>query len=276
MRGAAMARSADRILLARYTPPGVLVTEDLEILQFHGDTGAYLTPLAGKASLNLVKMLREGLLAPIRGAIVRAKKDGAAVRKNDVRLQGDGQPRSVDIEVVPVKGTAADRGGFLVLFHQRAAPAPRAPRRSSPARASENELEQLKQELAATKDYLQSVIEQQEAANEELQSANEEVQSANEEIETSKEEMESSNEELATVNEELQNRNAELGRSNNDLTNLLASVHMAIVMLGPDLRIRRFTPMAETMLNLIPTDVGRPLTDIKLNVDVPDLETALE
>ncbi len=280
-RGEGAGREADRILLARYTPPGVLVTEDLEILQFHGDTGAYLTPLAGKASLNLVKMLREGLLAPIRGAIARAKKDGAAVRKNDVRLQGDGQPRSVDIEVVPVKGAAADRGGFLVLFHQRAAPAPRAPRSSS-TRASENELEQLKQELAATKDYLQSVIEQQEAANEELQSANEEVQSANEElqsineeIETSKEEMESSNEELATVNEELQNRNAELGRSNNDLMNLLASVQMAIVMLGHDLRIRRFTPMAETMLNLIPTDVGRPLSDIKLNVDVPDLDGIL-
>src|SRR6266576_825164 len=280
-RGEGAQREADRILLARYTPPGILVTEDLEILQFHGDTGAYLTPLAGKASLNLVKMLREGLLSPIRGAIARAKKDGAAVRKNDVRLQGDGQPRSVDIEVVPVKGAAADRGGYLVLFHQRAVPAPRAPRASS-TRASENELEQLKQELAATKDYLQSVIEQQEAANEELQSANEEVQSANEElqsineeIETSKEEMESSNEELATVNEELQNRNAELGQSNNDLMNLLASVQMAIVMLGSDLRIRRFTPMAEKMLNLIATDVGRPVTDIKLNVDVPDLEQIL-
>src|SRR6266508_2793835 len=194
-RGEGAQREADRILLARYTPPGVLVSEDLEILQFHGDTGAYLTPLAGKASLNLVKMLREGLLAPIRGAIARAKKDGAAVRKNDVRLQGDGQPRSVDIEVVPVKGAAADRGGFLVLFHQRAAPAPRAPRSSS-TRASENELEQLKQELAATKDYLQSVIEQQEAANEELQSANEEVQSANEELQSINEEIETSKEEM--------------------------------------------------------------------------------
>ncbi len=117
--------------------------------------------------------------------------------------------------------------------------------------------------------------EELQSANEEIQSANEELQSINEEIETSKEEMESSNEELATVNEELHNRNAELGRSNNDLTNLLASVQMAIVMLGPDLRIRRFTPMAETMLNLIPTDVGRPLANIKLNVDVPDLEPVL-
>src|SRR5205823_2266702 len=205
------------------------------------------------------------------------------IRKDDVRVKGNSQPRHVDIEVVPVNGAVAGGGGFLVLFHE---PAPVAPRlrvpRSTATHASDNEMEQLKQELAATKDYLQSVIEQQDAANEELQSANEEIQSANEElqsineeIETSKEEMESSNEELATVNEELHNRNAELGRSNNDMINLLASVQMAIVMLGPDLRIRRFTPMAESMLNLIPTDVGRPLTNIKLNVDVPDLETIL-
>src|SRR5204862_712109 len=144
------------------------------------------------------------------------------------------------------------------------------------------ETARLKQELTSTQECLQSVIEQQEAANEELQSANEEVQSANEElqsineeIETSKEEIQSSNEELATVNEELQTRNAELGQSNNDLMNLLASVQMAIVMLGSDLRIRRITPMAEKMLNLIATDVGRPITDIKLNVDVPDLDKIL-
>ena len=151
---------------------------------------------------------------------------------------------------------------YLILFH----PADHAPPERPVARArraEEEETQRLKQELAATKEYLQSVIEQQEAANEELQSANEEVQSANEElqsineeIETSKEEIQSSNEELATVNEELQTRNAELGQSNNDLVNLLSSVQMAIVMLGPDLRIRRFTPMAEKMLNLIATDVG--------------------
>src|SRR5690349_20562313 len=140
-------------------------------------------------------------------------------------------------------------------------------------------MQDLKAELTATRDYLQSVIEQQEAANEELQSANEEVQSANEELqsineelETSKEEIQSSNEELATVNDELQHRNAELAQSNDDLTNLLSSVQMAIVMLGRDLRIRRFTPAAEKLLNLIPADVGRPIADIKLNFGVDDLE----
>src|SRR5882762_8271881 len=114
-RGDGAQREADRILLARYTPPGILVTEDLEILQFHGDTGAYLTPLAGKASLNLVKMLREGLLAPIRTAIALAKKEGGPVRKNDVRVKGH---ESVDVEIVPVNGTLTGRGGFLVLFHE--------------------------------------------------------------------------------------------------------------------------------------------------------------
>jgi two-component system CheB/CheR fusion protein len=137
----------------------------------------------------------------------------------------------------------------------------------------------VRQELAATREYLQSVIEQQEAANEELQSANEEVQSANEELqsineelETSKEEVQSTNEELATINDELQDRNAELGQTNNDLINLLSSVHIAIVMLGSNLRIRLYTPMAEKLLNIIPTDIGRPITDIKSNLDIPDLD----
>src|SRR5204862_6935197 len=105
-------------------------------------------------------------------------------------------------------------------------------------------------------------MEELQSANEEVQSASEELQSINEELETSKEEIQSSNEELATVNEELQHRNAELAESNNDPNNLLSSVQMAIVMLGPDLRIRRFTPAAEKLLNLIPADVGRPIADI--------------
>ena len=149
--------------------------------------------------------------------------------------------------------------------------------------ASDDETARLAQELAATREYLQSVIEQQEAANEELQSANEEVQSANEELqsineelETSKEEIQSSNEELATVNDELQQPQRRAGPDQQRPLNLLGSVQMAIVMLGPDLRIRRFTPVAEKLLNLIPADVGRPISDIKLNIDdLPDLEPLL-
>src|SRR5262245_55166589 len=281
-RGEDVQREADRILLARYTPPGVLVTDDLEILQFRGDTGPYLAPVSGRASLNLLKMTREGLLLPVRTAITRAKREASAIRKDGVRVKSNGGWRLVDVEVVPVKMTRTGRDCYLVLFHEPQVSPERLPQEPPSEGEVEQETKQIKQELLATKEYLQSVIEQQEAANEELQSANEEVQSANEElqsineeIETSKEEIQSSNEELATVNEELQTRNAELGQSNNDLMNLLASVQMAIVMLGADLRIRRFTPMAEKMLNLIATDVGRPVTDIKLNVDVPDLEQIL-
>jgi two-component system, chemotaxis family, CheB/CheR fusion protein len=140
----------------------------------------------------------------------------------------------------------------------------------------------LKEELAATRSYLQSIVEEQRtteeelrSANEEIHSSNEELQSINEELETAKEELQSTNEELMTVNEELQNRNDELTQLNNDLNNLLSSVNIAIVMLGNDLRVRRFTPMAERVMNLIPADVGRRITDIKPNLRIPDLKRSI-
>src|SRR5712691_7336268 len=147
-------REAERTLLERYTPPGVLVTEDLEILQFHGDTSPYLAPLSGKASLNLVKMLREGLLAPIRAAIVRAKQDRTVVRTNDVRVKVAGTPRRADIEVVPVKETAAGKSVFLVLFEERTATTTVRASESADTHGIEQETSDLKAELIATKDYL--------------------------------------------------------------------------------------------------------------------------
>ena len=285
-------KEAERILIAKFAPPGVLVSADLEIVQYLGDTGAYLTPAPGKASLSLLKMLREGLLVAVRAAVHRAGKGEAPVREEALRVKSNGGYREVAIEVIPVKGSGQNHGGFLIMFedtgaasggNQRSDPADH--RGSDPPRspAPDPDNDRLTQELSATREYLQSVIEQQEDANEELQSANEEVQSANEELqsvneelETSKEEIQSSNEELATVNDELNDRNLELHRLNDDLVNLLGSVQMAIVILGPDLRIRRFTPMAEELLHLIPTDVGRPLVDIKLHLeDLPELEPLL-
>ncbi len=290
--GTGVQKEADRILLARYAPPGVLVDTNLEILQFHGDTGPYLAPAQGKASLNLLKMARPGLAATLRAAINKARKNQTSIREESLRVKADGGNREVHLEVVPVKGSSAPEGAFLVLFEEPTPTLlPRGKRdrvSKSQARAaaveedSQGENARLAQELAATREYLQSVIEQQETANEELQSANEEAQSANEELqsineelETSKEEIQSSNEELATVNDELQNRNVELNLLNNDLFNLLSSVHMAIVIIGQNLRIRRFTPMAEKVFNLIPADIGRPISDVKLNLSVPDLDTLL-
>jgi two-component system CheB/CheR fusion protein len=113
------------------------------------------------------------------------------------------------------------------------------------------------------------------SANEEILSANEELQSTNEELQTAKEEAQSANEELATVNDELRHRNAQLARVNNDLINLLAGVNIPIVMVGRDLRVRRFTPMAERIFNLIPSDVGRPISDIKSRLQLQDLPKSI-
>ncbi len=290
----ALQKEADRILLTKYVRPGVLINADMEILQFRGDTGVYLAPAPGKASLNLFKMAREGLLVALRGAVAKASNEENAVRAEGLRVKSNGGYREVHVEVVPVNVGSSGECGFLVLFETAESVDRARPKTDEPATerkigstetqetSAEQQIARLTQELAASREYLQSVIEQQEAANEELQSANEEVQSANEELqsineelETSKEEIQSTNEELATVNEEAQNRNLELDQINNDLVNLLSSVQTTIVMLGHDLRIRRFTPMAEKMLNLIPTDVGRPISDIKLNLAIPDLEALL-
>ena len=144
------------------------------------------------------------------------------------------------------------------------------------------QMAQLRQELAATKEYLQSIIEEREATNEELQSANEEIQSANEELQstneelqTSKEELESANEELNTVNEEMHHRNFQLAQLNDDLINLLNSVNIPIVMLGPDLDVRRFTRQAEQVLGLSAVDVGRSISKLRLRVNASELEKAV-
>jgi two-component system, chemotaxis family, CheB/CheR fusion protein len=144
--------------------------------------------------------------------------------------------------------------------------------------SSSKRLAKLEQELAATAEYLHTVIENQEATNEELQSANEEIlssneelQSTNEELETAKEELQSTNEELSTVNDELRSRNLEITQANNDLLNLLASIDVAVIMLGSDLAIRRFTPEAQKILGMIPADVGRPFEDINAGLNIPNL-----
>ncbi len=276
-------QEVDRILLSKYAPAGVLVNEATEILQFRGHTSPYLEPAPGQASLNLLKMAREGLLMELRVAIDKARKQNAPVRRERLSIKQNGRSAQVTLEVIPVSGPARERN-YLVLF-ERVPPSgePRAPGRTAPSGprrpAVEQQIKNLRQELTATKDFSQSIIQEREAANEELQAANEELQSSNEELqstneelETAKEELQSVNEELTTVNEELQQRNAELSLLNNDLNNLLVGVNIPIVMLGSDGRIRRFTPMAAKVLSLIPADLGRPIGDIRLSPDLPDLE----
>jgi two-component system CheB/CheR fusion protein len=276
-------READRIVLHRHGPTGVLVNEDLEILQFRGDVSPYLAPPAGRASLNLLKMAREGLAGELQALLQEARAKNARVQRAGATLLDDERTRAVDLDVTPIDTLHTKERFYLVLFTpgdaRAPAPAVKRGRKTTGGKvAGAAQVEQLRQDLHATRSYLQATVEKHEAtnqelraANEEIQSSNEELQSTNEELETAKEELQSTNEELTTVNEELHSRQLELIQVNNDLTNLINSVHLPIIILGPDLRIRRFTPMAEKVLNVIPTDIGRPLTDININLNVPDL-----
>jgi two-component system, chemotaxis family, CheB/CheR fusion protein len=274
-------READRITLSRYAPASAIISEEMNVLQLRGDVAPYLEQSPDKVTRNLLKLAREGMLVALREAVDKARQDESPVRKENLRVKYDGATCDVNLEVIPLKHSPSQERYFLILFESPEAADQGDGRRTGDRRrkSEERQIKQLSQELATARDYLQSVIEEYEATNEELQSAseeaqssNEELQSINEELETSKEELESSNEELITLNEELNNRNAELGRLNSDLVNLIGSVQMPILMLDGRLRIRRFTPAAEKLLNLIPTDLGRPIGDLKLNLDCPDLE----
>ncbi|HKF22825.1 MAG TPA: chemotaxis protein CheB [Candidatus Angelobacter sp.] len=277
-------KEADRLLLAKYAPATVVVNDHLDILQTRGHTADYLELSPGKASLNLLRMARPGLLSELQKTLESARKGNAIVNRDRVQVERDGGLRLVNIEITPFKIGGSSEQNFLIVFSDtgpNSHPAPARETAESPQ--SENmkdrQIEQLKQELAGTKEYLQSIIEEREATNEELQSANEEIQSGNEELQstneelqTSKEELESANEELNTVNEEMQHRNMQLSQLNNDLTNLLNSVNIPIVMLGPDLSVRRFTVQAEQLLGLSSVDVGRPIGNLRMKVDIDELE----
>lgn len=271
-------RETDRILLNRYTPPGVVIDADLEILQFRGQTQPFFEPSPGKASLNLGKLVKEGLFVPLRAAIALARRDNRPVKKS-LLFSDQAREREVEVEVIPLAGGSAAGRCMLILFHAAgAAPDPK-PASAPPKRPGDRrEVNRLEQELAASRQYLQNIVEEQDAtseeiksANEEILSSNEELQSTNEELETAKEELQSANEELHTVNQELQNRNLDLLHANNDLNNLFNSVAFAIVMLNNDGHLRRFTSLASRLFNLIPSDIGRPFSDIKPNLQVHDL-----
>jgi two-component system CheB/CheR fusion protein len=282
-------REAERVLLKHFAPAGVLIDADAEILQFRGDTEPYLTVAEGKPTLNLLKMVREGLLAPLRTALQHAHRIEGNARIDDVAIKSGNGILTVTLIVIPVPHAPSTSRSYWILFEpsqdaaeKRGSRSKQRVSRNQKPNESQRQIHVLTQELAATREYLQATIESQEATNEELQSANEEVQSANEELqstneelETSKEEIQSSNEELTTVNEELRVRNDELDHANNDLNNVFSSVQMAVIILGRDLRIRRFTPLAQRTFNILPGDVGRPIGDINLKLAIDNFPQSL-
>ena len=278
-------KKAEEILLGQYCPPGVIINARMDVLHFLARTGPYLEPATGSASLNLLRMVRSELMVDLRTAIAQAAKSRATVRKEGIRFRFNGHFRDLAIEVVPFKDSLPEHL-FLVLFRELPAgleeesgTGRKKLKATGHQQRVEREAQRLRAELQQTKDSLQTIIEEQEATNEELksaneetQSANEEMQSTNEELETAKEELQSTNEELTTLNEELQNRNTDLIQTNDDLHNLFSSFNMPILMLGGDLTVRRFTPLAQKFFNLIPSDIGRRISDINPNLALPDLK----
>jgi len=250
-------READRMLLARFGPAGVVVDEGLRVLEFRGDTEPFLEHGRGKATLSLERLVRKGLMMELRQAIAEARRSDAAVRKPGLRVRYRQHLQSVTIEVVPIKGRAAAERCLLVLFELEGPPVVTEP--STMTASADNgdgkdlEIERLSQGLAQTTEYVHTLVREHEAALEELQStteetlsSNEELQSLNEELQTAKEEIQSANEELATLNQELQDRNVALAHSNDEIqrgldsaNELVDTVPGPLVILNSELRIEK-------------------------------------
>jgi len=275
-------REAERVLLDQYAPAALVVDSRLQIVHFQGKTSPFLAPAAGEPSFHLLRMARPELVVDLRTAIHQAKKEGGEVRKSGIPLQQDGTPVLVDLQVWPLKGRGARECDFLVVLQQAARQEPPESKKPKVSRWEGKQRMQAEtmrrdRELASAHEQLRAMIQDNEAAseemramNEEVLSSNEELQSTNEELETAEEELESSNEELTTLNDELHKRNAELSQLTDDLSNLLTGVDIPILFLDTDLRIRRFTPLAGSVLHVMAADLGRPITDIAYTLEVAD------
>lgn len=282
-------------------PVAALVSEAGDVLYVHGQTGQYLQPAPGEMGTSILKMARDGLRHELGRALSEATTTGNRVIRRGVRVKTNGDFTRVDVSIKRVRSGSrpVDAALYLVAFEkaQVVAPLPgpdAAPAEGSTKVNSEPEavlaarVAALTQELQSKDDYLHSMQEDMQRtnedfrfANEELQSANEELQSTNEELETSKEELQSVNEELATVNAELQSKVSDLSRVNNDMNNLLAGTGVGTVFLDQELRVRRFTPAITQFINLIQSDIGRPIGHIVSNLKgydrlVSDVQTVLQ
>ena len=268
-------READRLALAEHGPSGAIVDDALNIVQVRGRTAPYLELSPGGPTQNILRLAREGLIAGLGKAIENARQTNAAVKEDAFRIEDGGRLQDVAIQVIPFTGSSsADDRYFLVQFED--AQAKVGPGEIDKPAVEDNQgSARLRRELLATKEYLQSIAEENATTLQELRAANEEAQAGNEELETAQEELESANEELNTLNEELKISNLEFSKVNRDLANLLESLSIPLVMVGRDLRIRRFTRAIEPMLNLIPADVGRSITDLQAQMELPELRRLL-
>lgn len=269
------------LLLEHHCPAAALINNSGDVLYINGHTGKYLELPVGKVNYNLYAMAREGLRFELVGAAREAVTRQSEVTVKGVRVRCNGTDQIVDLKVQPLAEPTELRGLLLILFVDVAPEVSSTPKQGRSGRSRKeitNESSEIQAELVTTRNRLQTVIEQMQAseerlqsANEEMQSTNEEMQSTNEELTTSREEMQSLNEELLTVNAELQTKNETLTQTFDDMKNLLNGAEVATLFLDNDLNIRRFTPQITRIMNLRPTDIGRPAAEIVSKMKVDDL-----
>ena len=271
----APATLADQRLLEHFAPAAVVVRRTGQIVRFYGAMDRYIHLPTGEATLDVLALARDALKPSLRAALYDAVKNNRQKVLEVADLNQTKVRATLRITVRPLGGPMPADDLWLMIFEELPA-SPRLTRRA--AAAAPSLVHQLESELRATKKEQQQLVEQLESSNEELKAANEEVlsmneelQSTNEELTTSKEELQSMNEELTTLNQQLQDKVQELTAVNDDLANLLVSTDIATVFLDAKLRIKRFTTAATELLNLLPADVGRPITHISTNLVNTDL-----
>lgn len=271
---------AEEVMLEKYTHPGVLIDENYDILYFHSNTEKYLSPPKGDPSLNILEMARDKLRYKLTAASQEAKKKEETVIRKDVEVRYKNEINTIDLIVEPVSNLKDSMNLQMIIFREKTEtrepkdPGEKLEINEDTEKMEENQgVKALEKELKSTKEDFQSTIEELETSNEELKSRNEELKatneefrSTNEELKTAREEAESTNEELTTVNQELEEKIKELSKEKNDMRNLLENIEIAIIFLDKNLQLRRFTPEATQIFNVIDSDIGRPLTDINSNI----------
>ena len=283
-------KTADEIMLSKYTPAGVVVNDAMDIVHFRGNTNIYLEQSPGKPTHNLLKMAKNGLAFELRNIIHKAKKENTAVTKDNIPLQINGSQRIITIEAMPLPNVVEPH--FLILFHgnefsQINQQSLINTQSSSTLKKDEKDLYivQIERELAQTREDMRSITEDQEASNEELQSANEELlsgseelQSLNEELETSKEEMQSTNEELTVVNQELVSLNVQVTTAQQYAESIISTIREPLLVLDKNLRVKTANKAFYKLF-----DVNEKETEGNLlyklgnsQWDIPSLRTLLE
>jgi two-component system CheB/CheR fusion protein len=270
-----------RILVQLFAPASVITDHKGDILFIHGETGKYLRPAPGQPSLNIIEMAREGLGMELRTAIHVAANEKIQILNRQIQVKTNGGFSPISLSVRPIPNLDASQNLLVISFEDVAVDLSKPVRKRAAKPGEHERIEELNRELEQLKASYRASIEEQQAsneelksANEEMQSTNEELQSTNEELETSKEELQSVNEELVTVNSELQAKIEQLASMQNDMKNLLDNINVGIIFLDRNLIIRRFTREAVRIYRLVPSDVGRPLNDIKSVINGDDLHQA--